>query len=93
MNDSYFDSIVNQCLWSYVILNYSESIKYICHDHNFSWAPQGYLLRVYLNQKISIVEKQQIKAQLMTFVVQITGLEISKVKIQIHQYSNSFNTL
>jgi hypothetical protein len=51
------------------------------------------LLRVYLNQKISIVEKQQIKAQLMTFVVQITGLEISKVKIQIHQYSNSFNTL
>jgi hypothetical protein len=93
MNENYFDNIINQCLWTYVSLHYSDVIKYICPDHTFGWAPQGYLIIVHTYQKVPFVKFQQINSQLSDFIVRITGLEPSTVKILIYQNSRSNNTL
>jgi hypothetical protein len=93
MNQNYFDNIINQCLWTYVSSYYSDVIKYICPDHTFGWAPQGYLIVVHIYQKIPVIKFQQIKSQLTNFIVRITGLEPSTVKILIYQNSRSNNTL
>lgn len=93
MIDGYFDNIINQSLWSYAVINFPKSIKYICPDHTFSWAPQGYFLPVYLFPEISNSTINQIKIQLLSFISLITGLEASKIKIIFYESWNATDTL
>ena len=83
MNGDYFDNIVNQIIWNYITTN--QVIIYSCPDHTYSWAPQGYLLQVYIRKDTTVANLQTIKQQLSCCIQQLTGLKTSKIKIQFNK--------
>jgi hypothetical protein len=83
MNGDYFDNIVNQIIWNYIPTN--QVIIYSCPDHTYSWAPQGYLLQVYIRKDTTVANLQTIKQQLSCCIQQLTGLKTSKIKIQFNK--------
>jgi len=88
MNEDYFENTLNQFLWRFIEKHHNNTIIFSNHDHTFKWYPQGYRLPVYLNNNISDEVVQSIRIQLTKFLVIMTGLEYSKIRITFYRTNN-----
>ncbi len=86
MTDEFLNNILNQLLWTYIKVN--QSIIYSCPDNTFSWAPQCYLLPVYLYENHKNSDIVIIKQELTIAIQNLTGLKSSKIKICFYPCSS-----